>query len=351
MISDQTMMYRIFRIARQQVHGRIGHGGPGRVGLVAAALLSFVTLFPSPSAAVSTRVVATVNDKAISAYQVKQRVKLLKVLRPQISRKSSKQQEREALKALIDDVLKNEEAKKRNFLLTGAQLDKLLTEASGVKNLAERLTSRGLSERLVKSYIITRMSWNRIVSRRYGQQTVNDAQVDARFQQITQEIKKQAAAASVTIYNLLPITLPVERQSTPELTQEVARSRMIEAQRLVQRFRSCGAARKAARGIFNVRIGKRIPADPRRMPKQMKRTLDRQGPGSAFVMGVAPDASAVQIMAYCGKKRVAPEAPKITRDMVKQRIEDERYENLGRSYLRDLRKNAFIEYKDAGLSN
>ena len=66
-------------------------------------------------------------------------------------------------------------------------------------------------------------------------------------------------------------------------------------------------------------------------------------------MGVSPDRSAVQIMAFCGRKRIAPPAPKITEDMMKQRLKDDLLENLGKSYLRDLHKKAFIEYKDASL--
>ena len=57
----------------------------------------------------------------------------------------------------------------------------------------------------------------------------------------------------------------------------------------------------------------------------------------------------VQIMAYCGKKKITPQAPKVSREEVKQRLEDEQFDNLGKSYLRGLRKNAFIEYKDTSL--
>lgn len=317
----------------------------------AIAALSLGALFAQPHSveAVSTRVVATVNDRAISAYQIQQRMKLMRVLQPHLAQRPKKQREKDALQALIDDELKRQEAKKQRVSLTIAQVDKIIEQQPGLKGLADRLKSQGLSNRLVKNYIITTMSWNRIVSQRFPQQSINEAQVDARFQQIQAEFKKQAAEAAVTIYQLLPITLPVDRQATRELTQEVARSRLIEANRYVQRFRSCRSARKAASGIFNVRIGKRLPADPRKMPPQMRNTLNKRGPGSAFVMGVAPDMSSVQIMAFCGRKRIAPEAPKVTREIVRRRVEDELYNRLGQSYLRDLRKNAFIEYKDASL--
>ena len=303
----------------------------------------------STAGAVSTRVVATVNDSAISAYQISQRIKLLKIMRPHLMRGSTKQQQKVALQDLIDEKLKTAEAKKLRLFLPNDRVEKIISDTPSLKSLASRLKSQGLSSRLVNSYIATRMSWNRIISNRYGQQSISDEQVSARTAQFRKELQKQAAQQTVSIYELLQITLPVDRQATPELTNEVARSRLIEADAITRRFKSCATARKATSGVFNVRIGKRLPADPRKMPKQMRRTLDRAGPGSAFVAGVTADRSAVNIMAYCGKRRIAPEAPKITADMVKQRLEDERYENLGKSYLRDLAKNAFIEYKDASL--
>ncbi|NNF77760.1 MAG: hypothetical protein HKN05_06990 [Rhizobiales bacterium] len=317
--------------------------GAAMAGLLLAAIQA------SSDGAVSTRVVATVNDTAISAYQVTQRIKLLKILRPRLVSGSRKQQQKAALQDLIDEKLKTEEARKLKLLLPNERVEEIISKTPGLKNLATRLKSQGLSSRLVNSYIATRMSWNRILSNKYPNQSVTDEQVAARTAQFRRDLQKQAAEHTVSIYELLQITLPVDKQATPELTNEVARSRLIEADDITRRFKSCSSARKATRGVFNVRIGKRIPADPRKMPKQMRQTLDRAGPGSAFVAGVTADRSAVNIMAYCGKKRIAPEAPKITPDMVKQRLEDERFENLGKSYLRDLAKNAFIEYKDASL--
>ena len=320
--------------------------------LAAPLLAAVVALAAStlPVSALSTRVVATVNDTAISEYQIAQRIKLLKVLRPELVSGSKKQQKKAALQDLIDEKLKTAEAKRLKILLPSERVEKIIAETPNLQNLAKRLKSRGLSSRLVNSYIATRMSWNRIVSNRHpNQQPVSDAQIDASMAKFQKDFQRQVNQSAVSIYELLPITLPVDRQATPELTNEVARSRLIEADRIAQRFKSCGAARKAASGVFNVRIGKRLPADPRKMSAKMRKTLDRAGPGSAFVMGVAPDRSSVQIMAFCGRKRIAPEAPKITREMVKQRLEDERFENLGKSYLRDLHKNAFIEYKDVSL--
>lgn len=322
-----------------------------RAPVLAALLTGLVLVFAQPhsAGAVSTRVVATVNDTAISAYQINQRIKLLKILRPRLVRGSKKQQQKAALQDLIDEKLKTEEAKRLKRLLPSEQVVKIIESTPSLKNLASRLKSQGLSSRLVNTYIATRMSWNRLISDKYGQQTISDEQVAASTAKFRSEMRRQAASQTVSIYELLPITLPIDRQATPELTNEVARSRLIEADRIAQRFNSCRSPRKATSGVFNVQIGKRLPADPAKMPRQMRRTLDKAGPGSTFVMGVNADRSAVQIMAFCGRRKIAPDTPKITDAMVKQRLEDERYENLGKSYLRDLHKNAFIEYKDASL--
>ncbi len=315
--------------------------------LLKLLVLAVLLLSGELAGAVSTRVVAIVNERAISAYQVEQRVKLLRVLMPMQG--SEMQQKKAALQDLIDDELKNQETKKFKISLSHEQVDKMIAESKELKNLSERLQKQGLSERLVKDYIITRMTWRRIISMRYNRLEPNEAQVKARFSQIKAEISKQASAQTVTLYKLLPIMLPIDRQATAELTKEVARSRIIEANRIAKRFKSCRSARDATRGVFNVKIGKQISANPEKMSKQMRQTLDRAGPRSAFVMGVAPDTSSVQIMAFCNRERVTPEPPAITHEFVKQRLQDRQFENLSNSYLRDLRKSALIEYKDASL--
>ncbi|MGI9374321.1 MAG: SurA N-terminal domain-containing protein [Hyphomicrobiales bacterium] len=315
------------------------------LSLTCAALLAGVSLLPHSAQAVSTRVVATVNDNAISEYQVKQRMKLLKAMgeRP----RSGATMKKTALDSLIDEVLKREEAKRVGAEFTIEQVDEVIQSSPGLQSLSERLRSRGMSPRLVKQFIITRMTWNRIVSGRFGEVSVDDNQIDAKHKQIVSQINREIKEASVDVYRLMPIDLPIAKQANEQLTQEVVRSRMIEAQRIAQRFKGCGSARKAASGVFNVNIGNVIEADPRKMPKQTLSSLKKLGVGNAAVMGVSPGLEQVQMIAFCGTKRVAPTPPKISREDVRARLENDRYRTLGKSYIRDLRRRAFIEYKDA----
>ena len=320
-----------------------------RSAIFAAGCILATTLLGTPGNAVSTRVVATVNDNAISAYQVEQRMKLLSALGDAKGSKAAKR--KSALEDLIDEILKRDEAKRLKADMTDDKVDEAIKNSPGLQGLTGRLRKLGMSPRLVKRYISTRMTWNRLVSGKYGAVAVDEAQIDAKHKQIVADINREVKSATATIFKLLPIDLLVDRQPTKELTQEVARSRMIEAQRLTSRFKGCGSVRKAASGIFNVKIGKIVQADPRRMPKQTIASLKKLGPGRAAVMGVSPDLTSVQIIAFCGTERIAPQAPTVSRDDVKSRLESERYRTLGKSYLRDLRKNAFIEYKDKTSSN
>ena len=317
---------------------------------LAAGVLISTPIFGTATLAVSTRVVATVNDNAISIYQVEQRVKLLKALGDG-GRRSKDALRKFALQDLIDEVLKREEAKRLKANMPDNKIDETIKNSPGLQNMTTRMRKLGMSPRLVKRYISTRMTWNRLVSGKYGAVAVDDAQIEAKHKQIVADINREVASATVTIFKLMPIDLPVDRQPTKELTEEVAKSRMIEAQRLAQKFRGCGSARKAASGIFNVQIGKVMQADPRQMPKQTVASLKKLGAGRAAVMGVAPDLSRVQIIAFCGTQRMTPPTPKISREDVRSRLESDRYRTLGKSYIRDLRRNAFIEYKDATLKN
>ena len=93
----------------------------------AAACISFclaVAGLISSSHAVSTRVVATVNDNAISEYQVSQRLKLLKAMGN--NPPSGKKGKKFALEDLIDEVLKREEAKRLKAEFEVDQVDQII---------------------------------------------------------------------------------------------------------------------------------------------------------------------------------------------------------------------------------
>jgi peptidyl-prolyl cis-trans isomerase SurA len=142
------------------------------------------------------------------------------------------------------------------------------------------------------------------------------------------------------VYQILEISFPVD-------SEEALSSRIVEAQTYQGRFKGCKSARSAASGIFNVRVGKMVEADGRKIPAQMKNAFSKSGVGRA--VGPFRTKSGMQLWGYCGTRKITPKMPTATyptRDQVKASLLSKEYETLDRKYSAEMRKGLLIEYRD-----
>ena len=86
-----------------------------------------------------------------------------------------------------------------------------------------------------------------------------------------------------------------------------------------------------------------MQADGQKMPKQLRGALDKVGVGG--LVGPARSKNGIQMLAFCGKKNLSPEKP--TRQQIEMMLTNKKYDVYEERYMRELRRNAFIEYKDA----
>ena len=180
-----------------------------------------------------------------------------------------------------------------------------------------------------------------------------DADVDQKMADIKAEINGKVAKIEsdpnrqpIKVYTLLEINLPVDSPD-PQLLQ----SRAIEASQIVSKFKSCATAKSATAGIFNVKIGKQIEADGRKLPPPMKQAFDKGGVGKA--VGPVRSPTGIQVLGFCGTRVVTP--PKLTvamptRDQVKTLVSNQKFDDMKVKYTAILRKSAVIEYKDPAFA-
>jgi parvulin-like peptidyl-prolyl isomerase len=150
----------------------------------------------------------------------------------------------------------------------------------------------------------------------------------------------------ITVYSLLEISLPIDGED-PMLLQ----SRAIEAQQVLKRFNGCGNARKAADGIFNVKVGKKFDADGAKLPKQLKQALDQAGQGRAI--GPMRGKDGIQLVALCGVRTITPPKPDFkmpTREQVQRLVVNEKYDKLEEDYLKTAREKVYVEYRNASAT-
>ena len=310
--------------------------------------------FYQPATAQEASVIATVNDHPVTSFDIDQRIKLLGILG-----QTGGFDRRKIGNALIDDVVKIDEARRYKIDPTEKDVDERLGGmAKGLKTdmagLEGKLGKQGLTLNTMRQYIAAQMSFSRLLSAKYHEKIALDpgeadkkmaevkADIDGKIKKIMADPRRQP----IEVYTILEIDFPVEG-GDPQLMQ----SRAIEVGQYLQKFKGCSSARAAAAGIFNVKIGKPIDADGRKLPAPLKAALQAKGIGGAI--GPVRGPKGVQAIAWCGKRMIVPpkiNAPLPTRAVIENMALNEKFDRVEQKYLAIMRKGAVIEYKDQSFA-
>ncbi|HFC04898.1 MAG TPA: hypothetical protein ENJ55_04265 [Rhizobiales bacterium] len=286
----------------------------------------------------SQRVYVIVNDQPITGYDISQRIKLNQILgRRRNSRK-------DVLEELINDVIQISEAKKNKVDIDDRRIERAIgsmasSNGSSPGVLRSQLKKRGVSFSSLKRQVKASLALRWLMQKEGAKVSkVSDAEVERRLRKINSDPRRQG----VTVYLIRQVNLPVE-QTSSAMAPQLLQARAIEAQQISQRYRGCSSLRKASSNIYNVKITRTIQADSRKLPSQMRTALRKAG--RKRLIGPMRTRSGIQMIAFCGTKRIQP--PKISRDQVKNLVQNENFGQAADNILRKLRRNAFIDYKVA----
>jgi len=306
-----------------------------RCGWAAAVLLVLVLGWASVPAQAS-KVLVLVNDRPVTDFDVSQRMKLNGIIGGRRDRKS-------ALRSQINAAVLETEARKLGIVIPDTQVDKTLRAMArnmgGMAKMKATLRKRGVRLRTMKDYIRSTILF-RIMARRMGKKLsvkVDEKEVERKYRKIISDPRLRP----ITIYNLRQVTLPVENVA-PAMRQQLLYARMVEARQIMKRYKGCKRLRAATSGIFNVRISKPLQADPKRLPGPLRKAIRLAG--TKRMIGPIRSRAGVQLIAYCGSRKIVPPRPK--REQIAAMV---RSEAMGREIervMKELRKKAYIEYKD-----
>ncbi len=306
-----------------------------RCGWAAAVLLVLVLGWASVPAQAS-KVLVLVNDRPVTDFDVSQRMKLNGIIGGRRDRKS-------ALRSQINAAVLETEARKLGIVIPDTQVDKTLRAMArnmgGMAKMKATLRKRGVRLRTMKDYIRSTLLF-RVMMQRMGkklQVKVDQKAIDRKYRQILNDPRLRP----ITIYNLRQVTLPVENVA-PAMRQQLLYARMVEARQIMKRYKGCRSLRKAVSGIFNVKVSKPLQADPRRMMKQLRKAI--QLAGTRRLIGPIRSTSGIQLIAFCGSRKIVPPRPK--REQIAAIVKNEAMGQEIERIMRQLRKKAYIEYKD-----
>jgi peptidyl-prolyl cis-trans isomerase SurA len=181
-------------------------------------------------------VVAIVNDRAISTYDVRQRAYLLLVgsqLEP--NAETMERAQAQALRELVDEQLQLQEASDRKIVVDRADVDRELNEIArrnggNLQQLVQQLAAGGINVSTLRQQVEADIAWRRLVGGRYGSRVrVSDAQVNETMARI-------AANASKPQFLLSEIFFAADSEA--ELQQAAS-----AAQRLMTEMKNRGVER------------------------------------------------------------------------------------------------------------
>jgi len=306
---------------------------PRGLVLGAAALMVAATAI---SCAQAQNVAAFVNGEPITALDIDQRSKLLEASSP--THKAPPRPE--VLDELINEKLKIREAKKWGIDPSDADVDSAVASAAqrmhlGTDQFVQMLTKAGVTPMTFRARLRSDLVWQSLVRGRY-QSTLEIFDQDILQEMLNKKTDEDAGAGYD--YTLRPILFIVP----PGSPATVFEDRKREAEGLRNRFRSCDDGLPFARALTDVAVRDQIVRSSADIPAGLRQGLDSVPVGQL----TAPEVTklGIEMFAVCAKDAAkADNSP--GKRQARETLFAQKFEQVSKRYLQDLRRQALIEYK------
>lgn len=311
----------------------------------ALALACLAALAPAAGVAQQTpfQPVATVNDSAITAFDLEQRVRILSVLGAPAE--DPERLRRIALDRLIQDRLRLQAGARAGITPTDEIVEAGLSEFAGragvtPETLLAELQGQGVTRQALEDLLAAQVIWREVVRQRFRQQVEpGEAEIDV-------EIARAAEGQGQGVaYRLREIGLPLaEGDRTPAETRALA-------DRLFRELSAGGdfvnAVDRYSRAASRGRGGDVGWVRASELPPELVETLAALEIGEvARPMPVGEGLTIVQLMdrRAAGGGDLDAGDPDL-REQVRRSIMSDRLQRLAEGYLQELRRDALIEIR------
>ncbi|MBV8839668.1 MAG: SurA N-terminal domain-containing protein [Alphaproteobacteria bacterium] len=303
--------------------------------LACALALSVVAVVATQSAA-HAQIVALVNGDPITALDVAKRSKLIQMS----TQKTPTHQE--VLDELIDDKLKVHigkryvaEVPKREIENAFANIARRAGQNSD--QFAKALTAVGISVDSLKERIHADFVWGQIIRGKFrASLQVGEQEVMVKLQ----GNQKAATDAGPTYeYTLRPILFVVARGAAPAAYE----ARKQEAEAFRARFDGCNQGLRAAMTTRDVAVRETIKKASNELGAAQREALNNTPVGKLTPPEITPQG--VEFFAVCNKVASNDSDTPAKRE-ARESVFQERYQELSKKYLKELRSQALIEIRE-----
>jgi peptidyl-prolyl cis-trans isomerase SurA len=301
-----------------------------KVSCFAAA---FVGALMIQHGAMAQTVVVTVNGEPITNFDVDQRSKLIQLT----SRKTPPRHE--VIDDLINDKIKVGIGRRYKLELEDSDVNKAFNEMAhrmrlDGDGLVKVLGAQGVSAYTLKDRIRAEMVWQQIIRGKF------QSSLQQNEKEIAQalETRKKDGDLTAVEYTLRPILFVVPRNSA----QGTAETRKRDAEALKARFQKCETGIPMARGLRDVAVRDPIRKSSAELAPALRDILDKTPVGRLTDPEVT--AQGVEIFALCSKRDIKTDS--VAKREVQNELFSEKFQAAANKFLRDLRRQAMIEFKD-----
>jgi peptidyl-prolyl cis-trans isomerase SurA len=280
------------------------------------------------------QVAVMVNGEPITHYDIEQRSKLIFLS----AKKTPDRQQ--VIDELIDEKVKIREAKKFGIDPSAADIDQSYAAMSSRMRIApEQLTksleSQGIRPDTLKARLRADMVWTNLVRGRYKESLqVGEKDVAAAVQEKGSDEKPDTQSFE---YKMQPIVLIVPRGSAPDAVE----TRKKEADALRARIQTCAEANAFFKSMQNAAIKEVVVKTSADIPPSLRELLDGTPIGHLTPPEVTKQG--VEMVALCARDPTTVDTPK--KREIRDKMFAEKYEARSKSYLREVRGGAMIEYR------
>lgn len=320
----------------------------GRATVVLAFLAALLAAFPGVAAAQATggsdtpfRPVATVNDAAITGFDLIQRAQLLAALGTPAASPDALRDE--ALQQLIEDRLKEQEAKRYGITVSDEELRSGLEEFAkrlglgSADELIARLAQRGIARQTVEDLVRAELAWRKLIRQRFaGRIEPGEAEIDA-------EIALRAERAGVR-YRLAEIGIPAgdpqQREKARALAEDLSR-------RLAAGGDFTAAVRRYSRAPSAAQGGEIGWVSSAQLPPDIAEALEGLEPGQVSRPVEVPGGfSILKVLDKELEKDAAGDLndPEL-RERIRNQLVQRQVARLAEGLLQELRRDAIVEIR------
>jgi peptidyl-prolyl cis-trans isomerase SurA len=303
---------------------------------VACVILSAFAGVPARAQTVAVMV----NGEPITEYDIEQRGKL------DFLSMHKQQPRQDIINELIDDKVKIKEAKKFGVDPTASDVDQAYGEmASRMRISADQLSAtlehQGIRPETLKMRVKADLVWGSLVRGRYKERLqVGESDVEQKVREEGGDTPEQGEAFE---YKLQPVVLIVPHGSAPAAME----ARQKEAETLRARVQTCEDANNYFKSMQSAAIREPVIKTSADIPPVLRKVLDDTPVGHLTPPEVTKQG--VEMVALCSKKPTKIDSPK--RKEMRDKIYALKYQTTSDNYLKEIRKQAMIEYRQTSAED